>query len=122
MNPRAAKSVTFKVSSVTQNTLRSKSRSLIQQKCLPDFSSMWLPALYSVLDRLVEQYDNPTVVDIEFWESFCDKESHRFSGATSSIDGCVNVFSRSDEEAGRICSAFLMTRKCRILPNKEVLF
>lgn len=84
--------ITLEGTSEDWHRLRSKSQALIRRKCLSNFSNMWLPALLSVLDRLVEQYDNPTVVDVTFWESFCKEGGGQMSGRKESIDGWVNVF------------------------------
>lgn len=72
--------------------LRVQAEKLISEKCLSAFGHKWQLALLPVLDRFVEQYKNPTSVDVHFWDSMAKKNWPTLSGAQPLINGWINVF------------------------------
>ena len=65
---------------------------LVQSKCLTEFASKWLAALLPVLHRFVTQYENPSQVDVRFWQSMCKRGGELGSGGRTWLNGWFNVF------------------------------
>eukprot|EP01048_Picozoa_sp_COSAG05_P001824 COSAG05_NODE_65_length_22456_cov_17.448540_11_plen_955_part_00 len=72
--------------------LEQDAHTLVQSKCLTDFANKWLAALQPVLHRFVTQYENPSQVDVKFWQSMCKRGGELGSGGRTWLNGWFNVF------------------------------
>jgi hypothetical protein len=76
--------------------IRKKAKELIQTRCLSSFAEKWLPALLSILDKFVSEYENAATstktVDATFWNSMVKRGATSGSGAISYFSGWINVF------------------------------
>jgi hypothetical protein len=76
--------------------IRKKAEELIQTRCVDWFAGKWLPALLSILDKFVSEYENAATpskaADAIFWNSMVKRGGTEGSGAISYFSGWINVF------------------------------
>ncbi len=87
--------------------LKSQTHDLVTRICMPEFARAWLSILDTVFDKLIAAYDTQHA-DTAFWESMAKKGGTSGSGATTWINGWVNVFFpyRKPGEPNEYCQAF----------------
>jgi len=69
--------------------------------CDKKFAKQWKGCLLPILNRFVKQFENPSVVDVKFWESMCKIDGRRGSGGYDWISGWINAFIPYEAKTGQ---------------------
>ena len=60
--------------------------------CEKEFAFYWEKVLFSVLNKFVKQFENPSTVDVKFWDCMIIKDGAQGSGVSNWISGWINAF------------------------------
>jgi len=100
--------------------LQLKVAAILEKFALPEFGQKWLVALDSVLSQFSTVAQNPKKINVEFWESMAKIGGSRGSGASTWVNGWINVFFPylSNNKENPFCIPF-QNKQYYALPDKK---